>query len=268
VFGSSIIVAMRCVAYLCRPRRAASTSTPHTLLLLAGLSLLGACKDDDRPSVPAAPNQEPTTPIGVGHPPDGGDEEDAGEPRDAAPDSGPVLPAFTCERVEVLGSSGEDTPNLTSTDNPHDFKVSRQAVSWLCDPKRLVIALSDGNCPKGAGHELTLELSVAAVQDGAIRLGMNRLQAEADRPDIRVRYTRPKRLKPNGVWGNCKEPMDESLLTFLEAPDVALRSILQARYSFTLPACDDTSNAPILVSGAFKLTLRLDPAEACPAPTP
>jgi hypothetical protein len=233
--------------------------------LLAGLCLIGACSDD-RPDVPGG-SQEPTA-GGVGLPEvDSGHPDDDAGTQDAAVDAGPALPVYTCERVEVLGSSGGDTPNETSTDTPADFMISRQAVSWQCDPDRITISLSDGSCPRGAGHELTIELSMAAIQDMVLRLGNNPVLAESDSGNMRVRYTRPKRLAdPSGTWGNCL-PADGQLI-FLEAPELKARALLQARFSMMLPACDDSGNPPYLVAGAFKITLRHDPSEACAGELP
>jgi hypothetical protein len=238
-----------------------------------GLCLFGllaiACGEGKGPTAPEGP-QSGGPPIMLGEVDANSPDEDSGAKpvggRDAGSDAG-SSPAYSCERVEALRSSGEDTPNLTSTDLPDDFVVTRQAVRWStdCATAVLSIELSDGTCPRGNGHELDIDLSVAALQEGQIRLGNN--EVSADSTNIVARYTRPTRLKPHGMWGSCGAASGQ--VVFLEAPGgLSKGQILQARYQLLLAACDGSTNAPIEVDGAFKLELRYDFASLCPGVAP
>jgi hypothetical protein len=193
---------------------------------------------------------------------DAGPGADAGTPADIAP------PAFSCERVAGVRGTGSDVaPDATSTTEPPDFVVTRQAIRWNSDCANpiMTIELSDGSCPRGLGHQLEISLSVNDIEDGLVRLGENNLLAEADSRQITVRYTRPSRLRPRGTWGTCAGV--SGTIIFVEAPELIARANLQARYQFTLTPCDGSTNAPIGVYGAFKLQLRYALSDVCPART-
>jgi hypothetical protein len=235
------------------------------LLLCAGALVAGACKSSDANVPTVGPNDRDH--ISVGDP----DDEDAG-PVSNTPDGGTgtaVKPdagvsASVCERVEPLHSSGEDTPNLTSTDSPADFSVTRQNLGWNtdCANPLLTLELSDGTCPRGAGHELTITFSANAIADGQIHLGENQVTPDTESP-IQARYVRPKRLTPHGTWGNCGSAAGQVI--FLEAPDIAASTpLLQARYQFEAQPCDDTTTGEQLVVGAFRATLLVRLSEVCP----
>jgi hypothetical protein len=194
-----------------------------------------------------------------------GEDSGVGRELDAGADSG--IPAYSCERVEALLSSTEDTPNLTSTDLPDDFVVTRQAVSWGadCTTPLLTLEFSDGACPHGNGHQLELDLSATALLSGVIHLGNN--DVSADNANIVARYTRPNRLKPYGTWGTCGAA--SGTLIFLDPPgNLSKGQFLQARYQLLLAPCDDSKNSPIEVDGAFKVELRYDFASICPVSAP
>jgi hypothetical protein len=235
-------------------------------LCVVGLLAVG-CGEGRGPSAPNGPQSGGTTTVRLVEVDAAPNDEDSGASKqlDAGTDSG--VPAYSCERVEALRSSTEDTPNLTSTDLPDDFVVTRQAVGWSADCKAPVLTLefSDGACPHGDGHQLEIELSATALQAGVIRLGNN--DVSADNTNIVVRYIRPKRLKPYGTWGSCGAASGE--LIFLEAPgSLSKGQILHARYQFRLAPCDDSKNSPIEVDGAFKVELRYDFSNICPASAP
>jgi hypothetical protein len=190
---------------------------------------------------------------------DAGPGPDAGTAADVAP------PAFSCERVAGVRDTGGDTMfDVTSTTDPPDFVVTRQAIRWNSDCVNpiMTIELSDGTCPRGLGHQLEISLSVNDIEDGLVHIAENNLLPEADSTQITVRYTRPTRLRPHGTWGTCAGVT--GTIIFVEAPDVIARANLQARYQFMLTPCDGTTNAPIAVYGAFKLQLRYALSELCP----
>src|SRR4051812_5440545 len=120
-----------------------------------GLCFVGllaiACGEGRGATAPEGPQSGGPSVLVGGADPNARDEDSGVKPdsgREAASDAGSV-PAYSCERVEALRSSGEDTPNLTSTDLPDDFVVTRQAVSWSTDCAAPVVSieLSGGTCP-------------------------------------------------------------------------------------------------------------------------
>lgn len=228
-----------------------------------GLMLLccvgASCEDGDK--YPAVPIDVMTT-TRNDPPRDAGRDEDAGQQEDAGPvDAG--SPASACLKVPVLNGSFEDFPGETSTERPADFVVTRQAEIWSddCTQPRLTISLSDGFCPTGLGHQLDLTFSVNDIEDGAIRLGNNAVGPETDAPFIRARYTRPSRLKPNGVWGTCSGASGQ--IVFFEAPILTAGSLFQARYQLELSPCDGSASATQFVVGTFKMRLSYSIASVC-----
>jgi hypothetical protein len=229
------------------------------LLTCAGL---GCSKDDTPPNAPlgelTGTHNTPQRDAGQ----DGGSGDDAGA-ADASVDAG--APASACLRVPTLSTSVEDATGETSTEQPGDFLVTRQAELWSddCDNPRLTIALSDGLCPVGLGHELSLSFSVNDIEDGAIHLGNNAVASEIESDAVRVRYTRPKRLKPNGVWGTCAAASGQ--IVFFEAPVLSAGSLFQARYQLNLTPCDGSDADPQFVVGTFKIRLNYSLATICPS---
>jgi len=232
---------------------------PGYVAFALSLCASASCTDEDAP--PNAPLGEMTGTRN--YPPrDASQEEDAGEdagPRDAG------APASACLRVPVLSASFEDSTGETSSERPADFVVERQAEVWSsdCSNPQLTIQLSDGYCPEGLGHELSLTFSVNDIEDGAIHLGNNAVASEAESPSIRARYKRPVRLKPNGEWGTCNGASGQ--LVFFEAPQLTSGSLFQARFQLNLTACDGSDAEPQFVVGTFKLRLSYSVTSVCPA---
>jgi hypothetical protein len=194
-----------------------------------------------------------------------GNDEDAGPGADADVDAG--APASTCQRIPGFRSTTGDT-TATSTKEPVDFVVTRQAIRWSSDCANpiLTVELSDGACPAGMGHELEISLSINDIEDGQIHVGNNDILPENDTSRITVRYTRPSRLPlPRGTWGTCDSAT--GTLIFLEAPELTGRADLVAQYQLMLTACDGSGNDPIAVAGTFNLGLRFTLSEICPMRT-
>jgi hypothetical protein len=239
---------------------------PLFVALACSVVYVGACKKDE-PFVPQASVSGDVTPhIDTGMTPTPTNDEDAGTEvsKDAgpAPDAGPT-PAFSCERIEALTTTGEDAPNQTSIALPPDFAVTRQAEVWSadCTVPTLTIQLSDGNCPGGGGHELDITLKVNDVEDGVIHGGNNPVFQEADSDSITARYYRPGRIRPTGTWGTCANASGQ--LIFLEAPMLTAGATVQLRFELTLTDCTDAGQASEDVSGAINLKLRHDISEFC-----
>jgi hypothetical protein len=236
-------------------------SRSFVALLLVCADASGCSKDDTPPNAPlgelTGTRNTPQPDAGQA----GGASDDAGA-ADGSVDAG--APASACLRVPTLSTSVEDATGETSTEQPADFLVTRQAELWSadCDTPRLTIALSDGFCPVGLGHELSLSFSVNDIQDGAIHLGNNAVASELESDAIRARYTRPKRLKPSGVWGTCAAASGQ--IVFFEAPVLTAGSLFQARYQLNLTPCDGSDADPEFVVGTFKIRLSHSLAASCP----
>mgnify|MGYP003444758356 FL=1 len=228
-----------------------------SVALLFSLCAGPSCSDD--PAPPNGPLGEMSSTSN--NPPPARTDDDAGTDAGRADAGGP---ASACLRVPTLSASVEDLPGETSTERPADFLVSRQSESWSADCKnpQLTIALSDGYCPTGLGHELSLTFSVNDLEDGVIHLGNNAVASELESPSIKVRYTRPARLKVHGVWGTCAAASGQ--LVFFEAPVLTAGSLFQARYQLELTACDGSRAEPQFVVGTFKLRLSYSLANVCP----
>jgi hypothetical protein len=220
----------------------------------------GACADD-RTSVPSAPVNGVARVHGDETP---SEIRDSGTlRRDADVDA--AVPTTSCTPVPVLRSSVEDSTAGTATERPADFIVTRQAETWLvdCTNPKLILDFSDGICPDGLGHELSIALSINGIADGVIHSGNNDIVEDADSKGIQVRYKRPMPLSPHGTWGTCAGASGQ--LIFLDAPDPSPGATLQAQYELSLTSCDDAGvSDPELVVGRFKLVLHHGLNELCP----
>ena len=221
-----------------------------------------ACGDDE-PSAPLVPNGDGSHMVG-GNKRDGGqnvDDEDAGRNPDAGPSDGPG--PGECRRIDALRMNVDESPVVTSTELPRDFLVTRQAATWRDNCEHLVIELSNGLCPNGQGHELEVELATSAILDGRIAFGLNFIESEPMAvPGIRVRYARPSRFPPEGIYGTCEGA--SGTMTFMDAPDVTRAMNLRATYDLVLPPCDGRSNVPQIARGYFDVRVLRTMAMACP----
>ena len=235
----------------------------RTSLLLLALAL-SACSDDE-PSAPLTPGGGGPHEVAVNRDAGSG-EEDAGESERPDASSDAPLPR-ECLLIDAKRFTTDEIPSDTSTTSPADFLVTRQAATWRdgCESPTLVIELSNGACPNGSRHELEIMLSVNAITDGTIGLGLNLIGPEMDLVEeaIRVRYTRPQRFNPVGVFGTCDG--SEGQITFYDAPDVSRPMDLRARYEFYLTPCDSALPTPEqFVSGFFDVRVRRSLDAVCP----
>jgi hypothetical protein len=233
-----------------------------SLLLLA--VVLFSCSDDER--APISPGGGGAHPVGEVRRDGGGnvDDDDAGSTSDGGMAEGAM--AFECTRIDAVMFSSDEIPSVTSTSSPSDFRVTRQVATWRdgCDSPTILLELSNGVCPSGQGHELEISLSVNAIEDGTIGLGLTEVRAESEAMtnEIRVRYTRPHGFSPEGVYGTCDG--SSGTLSFYDAPDATRPNNFRARYEFILTSCDDKRNPTQVVSGYFDVRLRRTLAETCP----
>jgi len=224
--------------------------------------VLGAC-EDERPAPPGAPVSGDHSFNAPDREDAGTDKRDAGDDPGSKPDAG--LVTSNCVRVRALTGDPEDTPSVTYNETPADFSVTRQAEQWTvsdCEHPKLTLALSDGLCPRGQGHELTFEFALNAIADGTIHAGNNQLLPDSEAIGLRVRYTRPSPLVPRGVWGSCADVAGQ--LIFLDEPQARAGAVLDARYELTLTACDGTAAEPQVLLGSFRHELRYGLSRFCP----
>ena len=80
---------------------------------------------------------------------------------------------------------------------------------------------------------------------------------------MRIRYTRPDRLTPSGIWGSCAT--STGTLNFTGEPSTEQFSDLQvARFDLELTPCDGRANEVMTIQGSFKVELQRGLREACP----
>ena len=241
----------------------------RTSLLLIAVGVLSACGDDASHAPLSRGGRGPEI-IRVAQP-DGGEnvnEDDAGSTPDAGPkpDAGGDgrLP-LECMRTTAMRITSDEMPVATAIESPSDFFVTRQAATWNgnCASPLLVIELSNGVCPNGAGHELEFTLPANAIADGQIGFGLNTIGPELDTTDsIRVRYTRPQPYAPVGVYGTCEAGGGQ--ISFFEVPDITRAMNIQARFELVLEACDGKPNPAQVVSGYVDVRVRRSLTDYCP----
>jgi hypothetical protein len=232
-----------------------------SLLLLGVVGVFGSACDEDESRARFAPSRGGHHTVGVRRPDAGRsvDDEDAGGKSDGgiegpAPDE--------CARIEAVQYTTDDAPAVTSTAAPADFLVTRQVATWRDRCEQLVIELSNGVCPTGSGHELEIELSREAIEDGLIGFGVNVLETTRAFEAMRVRYFRPEPYRPEGVYGNCEGARGQ--INFFDAPAVDRTGWLSALYELTLTSCDDERNPPIELTGYFDVRVQRTATVACP----
>jgi hypothetical protein len=247
-------------------------------LAVPGMSLLFVCGllacNDERDRPPLA-NGSAGPPVavdmtrgdgGVGH----GSHDDGGEPRDD--DAGTAIPSTQreCREVDPAPFSGEDPSTgrfFNAVDEPVDLSVTRTLATWglACERPTIRIALSDGECPDGDGHELTFFLDYFAIENDLIARGANPIQPESEARDIRVRYVRPGWLEPTGEWGNCGPDPSGSVI-FKDRIETDAFDWIQAQFQLQLTACDGSDNPNQQLNGSFDVQLRRGVDQACPSP--
>lgn len=228
------------------------------LLSMTVCCVLAACADE-RASVPYVSLSSPTRSFSA-----------EAQLTDAAVDAGSdasvaETAATSCHAIPVRDSVAGDAPSATASDLPADFVISRQAQFWTgtCENPLLTLQFSDGACPHGFGHELSIRFALNALADGQIRLGINEIYAGEDALGIAVSYVRPLPLIPRGRWGSCLAASGQ--LVFLEAPELTRGAVFQGRYDLELSACDETTaTATQTVVGAFAVPLDYGLNELCP----
>ena len=256
-----------------------------TLLLLLSLcGLVVACGDDEKPRSTVSVGRDgggpgrdggPTAGVGggtgtggSGGTSDAGDpsgDEDSGMSGDGDGDGEDL--AILCDDVEPAPVDGADRDPgriYNGVSLPLDLRTTRAEAAWEagCADPMLRITISDGGCSEGNGHELTFWVPAAGVENGSIVIGQNTIAEEPTAGSIRVRYTRPTRLTPNGVWGTCEDASG----TLDIIGELSLRGgrHVQATFLLDLTRCDDGEASTQPVNGEFNVELPASLVEVCP----
>lgn len=190
---------------------------------------------------------------------------DAGKRVDATVSSDASVPKnwMHCVNVAAATEPGEGTFN-NSVQNPADFSVTRVAVGFSpnCLTPTVVLEMSDGRCPDGQNHRLTIEIDAAAIALQQVSLGEVDLATAHSQGQINVRYERPSGLTPAGVFGTCGG--ESGVITLSNLPELRRGAIYAGSYQMTLNACAGFEGAPQDVQGTFNAEVAADLSDLCP----
>lgn len=201
----------------------------------------------------------------------GGDltASDASMRNDAATDidSSTALFWTYCANVAPASTPGEGVIN-NSVQNPLDFSVTRVVIGFApdCAAPTLTLELSDGRCPDGKDHRLTIEFDADAIAHQDISLGDVDIAIAHSKGQINVRYERPANLSPSGTFGTCGG--ESGVITLTEIPSLSRGSVYSGSYQMTLNACAGSVGAPQDLQGTFNAELHSNLTDLCPAFTP
>ena len=235
------------------------------------------CSDDDSAPPPASTGggkgEHVTTGGNVGHHDAGPeeDDEDAGAlSRDGGIFGGGGVVAGECYNVDPAPYMSDTT--LGNFNNaiakPSDFVITRVLATWdmSCVHPTILIALSDGKCPNGKGHELRFYIDAQSIVDGTVISGVNEISPETNNPDtpdpIRVRYFRPEPLEPAGNWGSCS--LASGMLSIRGEIDANNLGNVEGAFDMELTACDGMSAEAQTLIGTFNAKMRRNLLDACP----
>jgi hypothetical protein len=244
------------------------------LLVLCGVSVQ-ACGDDEGPARPGVSVGEgtdggrdsgiirPIFPTG-----DGGDDDDGGEdvdPNSDAGDSGSPAAPTRCHNVEPVPPATDPDPsmNFNMVTAPSDLTVTRAAATWdvNCMDPTLRVSLSSGSCPNGDGHEVTFFVPAEGVEDSTVVLGQNVIMTDSP-GRIRVRYTRPGRVNPDGEWGSCDGVV--GTLDLIRQLDLIEGRRLEGDFQIDLTRCDDGAPSIQVLEGSFNVEIPASLEDICP----
>jgi hypothetical protein len=242
------------------------------LLVLCGVGVQ-ACGDDEAAAPPSRSGRDGGG--GSGPPPvisdrdsgGGEDEEDGGE--DTASDSGRDFDAggpSSCEDFEAIPPETDPDPdmNYNMINEPTDFAITRASAAWAvrdCNDPTLVVTLSSGNCPDGDGHQIAFFVPAEGIEDRKVVLGNNPITEDSP-GEISVRYTRPRRLTPNGQWGTCKSA--SGTLDLIRNIDLISGRKLEGDFLLELTRCDDGAPSIQTVEGQFNVEIPATIDDLCP----
>lgn len=232
--------------------------------LLGLLCLALGCnkKEPDAPRVPTSGGQTVTISHDASVP-------DAGRPRPTDEDGGITPLPTECKTFAAADASGESPTTgrfLNAVDEPPDLRVTRSEATWepTCGRPTIRIALSDGKCPSGNGHELRFLFDATDIDNGLIKVGQNVIEPEVESRSIRIRYARPRTLKPSGEWGTCAEGASGAITLRDTRLGTDLSSHFEGQFQIMLPPCDGSDNEILALQGSFDAQLKRGLEMACP----
>lgn len=247
------------------------------LLVLCGV-VVQACGDDEGAAPPGRSVGDGRDGGGGSRPPpvipdrdagdgdeDGGGQMDTDSGADAGPGDAGAGP-MSCDDFEAIPPGIDPNPdmNFNAIEQPTDFAATRASATWdidNCSDPMLVVALSSGNCPDGDGHEIIFYVPAEGIEDGTVVLGNNPIAEDAP-GKIRVRYTRPTRVTPNGQWGTCDGA--SGTLDLLRNIDLIQGRKLEANFLLELTRCDDGTPSVQTVEGQFNVEIPASIDKLCP----
>jgi hypothetical protein len=171
-----------------------------------------------------------------------------------------------CRDVDPLPPGTDPDPVMlaNAVTMPIDLEVTRAEAAWEegCVQPSLRVTVSDGSCPDGDGHQLTFFLPADGVEESTLFIGQNLIVPEPAAGVIRVRYTRPNRIDPSGVWGTCAG--SHGTLDIVGELELIQGRILQANYTLDLTPCDDGDESVQQVMGSFRVEIPASLSQVCP----
>lgn len=191
----------------------------------------------------------------------------ASSDEDSGVDESEGVLVAVCRNVMPAPREGADPdPSMVynGVATPLDFDVTRTISAWEegCAAPTLRVTLSDGGCPPGNGHELTFFIPVDGGAEGSsLVIGQNVIREEPAPGYIRVRYTRPTRLSPNGTWGTCEGA--SGTLDVIGDIQLIRGRRLQANYSLDLTRCDEGRSSVQIIEGQLNVEIPASLSDIC-----
>lgn len=225
---------------------------------------LAGCGEDEL--APPAPGSDGSTggggpPIGSGR--DGGDGSDGDRPDGALPDGG--LPLGCVEitddddnevTVEAVASTDGGTAPAFAPDRAY-FKWNPDSCDTPEAERRLLAALTEGQCLTGLGKRLVFSLQADQVGTG-IAPGTQSVSLSSF---LGVLFVEPRPGEAdNELWSNIADSSgDVTIEEVGDAPGDSFR----ATFNFRLPNADDTPDPALRFNGSIDVTLEQPFDEVC-----
>lgn len=171
-----------------------------------------------------------------------------------------------CLDVDPVPIGTDPDPEMlySTVTTPTDLVVTRAEAAWEigCGQPTLRVSVSSGRCPTGDGHDISFFIPANGIEDGTVVLGQNLIMEESAPGMIRVRYTRPTRLEPNGQWGTCEDA--GGTLDFIGELELVQDRKLQGSFTIDLTRCDDGQESVQPIQGSFNVEIPATLDDICP----
>lgn len=231
--------------------------------------LLGAaCKDEgsDAPASGGGKGGRVTTgstskPMDAGNA--GGEEVDEDGGTTVIPPGDPLI--TECLNIDPATFTESETGDFnTAIAPPADLVITRVLATWDrgCSPPTILLELSGGECRKSDGHALQFYVDAQSIVDGTFGEGLNTIAPEPSPSAVRVRYTRPERLEPEGTWGSCAG--SNGTLSIRGMLDANKLREVQGMFQLELTPCDELAEGTQLINGTFNIEMKRSLEDVCP----